>query len=459
MGEERGNGVDGAIRLLLALSAAGGSARTSTLIEAAGLPRASLFRMAKTLAAEGVLSLERGRVTLGPAARAVIGAHAAQVSREDEARQQRMPNLLRPAHGVTGGASGRIALSRPSIRRANRRFRIGFANASLDNPWRVALMHAVEHGASALGTRVERVDIRTANYDAARQADDIATLARSGIDGLLVSAIMSPDVDAAVAEVYRSGLPVVLVDRGVSPGVPHTSFVTTSDHAIGSTTALWLAETLRGQGQVLMLAGHPEAEPAQRRLKAAETMFRSFAGIGILAARWTFWSPEVTRGIIEDALARWGGEISGVWCDSGLQGLGSLKAFVASGKKPGEIPPHTGGDQNLAYKLAIRNRVKLVAIDYPPAMGGRAVEVLYAAMCGQWVPREVDMASEVIITKGHSTRSVRADVLAEDHVRWDLPDDLILSAGLGPAYNPRSFRIHYPGNRYNRSAGKLEEAQ
>ncbi|OJX55333.1 MAG: hypothetical protein BGO81_08620 [Devosia sp. 66-22] len=457
MGEERGNGVDGAIRLLLALARAGGTARTSELIATTGLPRASLFRMAKALAGEGVLTLERGRMALGPAVRAILGVHAAQVAREDEARQQRMPNLLRPAHGVAGGADRRIALSRPSVRRSSRRFRIGFANASLDNPWRVALMHAVEHGASALGNRVERVDIRTANYDAARQADDIATLARSGIDGLLVSAIMSPDVDAAVAEVHRSGLPVVLVDRGVSPGVPHTSFVTTSDHAIGSTTALWLAETLKGEGNVLMLPGHPEAEPAQRRLAAAETMFRSFPGIRVLGIRWTFWYPEVTRGIIEDALARWGNDISGVWCDSGQQGLGSLRAFVAAGKKPGEIPPHTGGDQNLAYKLAIRNRVKLAAIDYPPAMGGRAVEVLYAAMCGQWVPREVDMPSEVIITKGHSTRSVRADVLAEDHVRWDLPDDLILSTGLGPAYNPRSFRIHYPGNRYNRSAGRLVE--
>jgi ABC-type sugar transport system substrate-binding protein len=175
--------------------------------------------------------------------------------------------------------------------------------------------------------------------------------------------------------------------------------------------------------------------------------------------RWTFWHPDVTRGIIEDALARWGDTISGIWCDSGQQGVGSLKAFVAAGRKPGEIPPHTGGDQNLAYKLAIRNRVRLAAIDYPPVMGTKAVEVLYAAMSGQWVPSEVDMPSEVIITKGHSTRSVRADVVAEDHVRWDLPDDLILSTGLGPAYNPRSFRIHYPGNRYNRSAGKLVEGQ
>jgi ribose transport system substrate-binding protein len=39
-------------------------------------------------------------------------------------------------------------------------------------------------------------------------------------------------------------------------------------------------------------------------------------------------------------------------------------------------------------------------------------------------------------------------------VRWDLPDDLVRASGLGPSYNPRSFRIHYPGNIYNRSAAE-----
>jgi hypothetical protein len=33
-----------------------------------------------------------------------------------------------------------------------------------------------------------------------------------------------------------------------------------------------------------------------------------------------------------------------------------------------------------------------------------------------------------------------------------LPDDLILASGLGPSYDPRSFRVHYKGNRCNRSA-------
>ena len=44
-------------------------------------------------------------------------------------------------------------------------------------------------------------------------------------------------------------------------------------------------------------------------------------------------------------------------------------------------------------------------------------------------------------------------------MRWDLPDDLVLASGLGPAYNPQSFRIHYPGNVYNRSAARTGGAR
>ncbi len=32
-------------------------------------------------------------------------------------------------------------------------------------------------------------------------------------------------------------------------------------------------------------------------------------------------------------------------------------------------------------------------------------------------------------------------------MRWDLPDDLILASGLGASYDPRSYRVHYKGNR------------
>ena len=87
-------------------------------------------------------------------------------------------------------------------------------------------------------------------------------------------------------------------------------------------------------------------------------------------------------------------------------------------------------------------------------MGIRALEVLYSALRGQWVPKIVNVPSDIILTRGAATRSIRPQLLAEEHVRWDLPDDLVLASGLGHAYNPRSFRIHYPGNIYNRSAAR-----
>jgi ribose transport system substrate-binding protein len=131
-----------------------------------------------------------------------------------------------------------------------------------------------------------------------------------------------------------------------------------------------------------------------------------------------------------------------------------LQAFIDAGYRAGEIPPHTGGELNLAYKLAIRSRTPLAAVDFPPSMGIKALEVLLAALRGSWTPTSIKVASEIIVSKGAATRSISPDRWAEDHVRWDLPDDLVLASGLGPAYNPRSFRIHYPGNVYNRSAAQ-----
>ena len=151
-------------------------------------------------------------------------------------------------------------------------------------------------------------------------------------------------------------------------------------------------------------------------------------------------------------LLRSGERIDGVWACSGLQGVGSIEAFIAAGFGRGMIPAHTGGDLNYVYKLALRYAIPLASRDYPPAMGLKAIEVLLACLQGRSVPRRVEVAADIAVTGGHATRSVQPDLVAENHVRWDLPDDLILATGLGPAYDPMQFRVNYPGNRYNRSS-------
>ena len=448
-------GRDTAVALMLLLGDLDGRVRMGEAARRLGAPRSSLHRISSILAREQLLDLSvRGWIALGSAA-AALGAHRDEMLRlEDERRLAPRRKQLARAPGASY-ALLRIAdcaqLVDTARFRRTPKFRLGFSNASLDSAWRTALVHSVEYGAVRHQSLVKSFSVRHARLDAEGQAHDIEALLASGIDGLVLSAHESEPLVDVLTEAERRGVPTVLVDRGRTEILPHVAFVTCDDRMIGDITARWLAERLKGRGSLLLLPGLAQAEPARRRLEGAQTVFARYPGLCILDVCWTGWRHERGREIVAAKLAQRGNPIDGVWCDSGLQAVGSLRAYLEAGLG-GAIPPHTGGDLNLAYKLAIRHGIAQAAVDYPPAMGLRSVEVLLEVLRGRSVPRRVEVPTEIVVTRGDATRSVRPDLWSDEHVRWDLPDDLILASGLGPSYDPRSFRVHYKGNRYNRSA-------
>jgi len=449
----RHRGTDLAVGILRILCDAEGEASVADLVAALGVSRSTLHRITRTLAAAGLLDLaRRGVVRVGPLGLKLAGSREADLLREDESRLAPRPKRLVRAPGTSYALVRNrqtTDVQSPAVPWRRPKYRLAFSNAAIDSPWRVALVHSVEYAAVKYRPLISSLAIRHAGQDARRQAADIEAFIAAGIDGLILSAHDSRGVEEVVAETERRGIPTVLVDRGLPDVLPNASFVTCDDDAIGRITARWMAEYLEGRGRLLLMPGLAAAEPAQRRLAEARRVFAQYPDIQILATRWTSWQHQVGREIARRAIADHGGRIDGVWCDSGLQAVGALEAFIETG---GLIPPHTGGDLNRSYKLAIRHQVPLAAVDYPPAMGLRAVELLLDVLRGRSVPKRVDVATEIVVTRGCATPSVQPDLWADEHVRWDLPDDLILASGLGPSYDPRSFRVHYKGNRYNRSA-------
>jgi ABC-type sugar transport system substrate-binding protein len=444
-----------AIELLLLLAASNGQLATGEALRRLAIARSTLHRITRILEEYGLLDLSvRGILSIGPTAARLALRREEQLREEDERRLVPRHKRLTRAPGASYVLLRNEAcaiVSDTSRFRRTPKFRLGFSNASIDHPWRTALVHSVEYGAVRHERLVSSLAVHHAGLDAARQIADIRALLEAGIDGLVLSAHESEALVEVIGEAERRGVPTVLVDRGRPDILANACFVTCDDRTIGEITARWLSERLRGHGSILLLPGLFDADPAHRRLEGAVSVFSRYPGIHILDIGWTGWQQQRGREIVAERLARGGTAIDGVWCDSGLQAVGSLKAFIAAGRS-GSIPPHTGGDLNLAYKLAIRHGVALAAVDYPPAMGLRSVDVLLDVLRGRSVPRRVDVATEIVVTRGHATRSVRPDLWADEHVRWDLPDDLILASGLWPSYDPRSFRIHYKGNRYNRSA-------
>jgi ribose transport system substrate-binding protein len=320
---------------------------------------------------------------------------------------------------------------------------IGFSNASISNVWRVGLLHAVQKAAADNKDKISKLIITDANDDAAKQVSDVQDILQRGVDLLIVSPATAQELDPIVSQAMTQGVPVVLVDRRVTSD-NFVSFITASDQVLGRLYAQWIVEKLGGKGNVIMLPGLAGASPAEIRIAAAKQVFAEYPDIKIIDMQYTEWSPVKGKQVMAALLQKHGKAIDAVWSDSGLQASGALEAFVEAGWEDGTIPPITCADLNGCIKQAVQHKVPVLNFDYPPAMGGVAVQVALDVLAGKPVPKIYAVNSDISISKGDETTSVKADRWAEDYARLDRSNDLILSTGLGSDYDPTTFKVDYP---------------
>jgi Periplasmic binding protein domain/Adenylate and Guanylate cyclase catalytic domain len=141
-------------------------------------------------------------------------------------------------------------------------------------------------------------------------------------------------------------------------------------YPVAQENAQWIAETLKGKGNIVMIAGIAGASPAENRIKAAHEVFDTYPDIKILDLQYTDWSPAKGKTVMAALIQKYGKQIDAVWSDHGLEGSGAIEAFVDAGYKDGEIPPITCADLNGCLTLAVKHKVPLMNFDYPPKMGG-----------------------------------------------------------------------------------------
>ena len=98
-------------------------------------------------------------------------------------------------------------------------------------------------------------------------------------------------LDPAVTRAMKSGVPVVLsLDRNITSD-NYPSLVNADDWSLGRNMAQWIAETLKGKGNIVMIAGIAGASPAENRIKAAHEVFDTYPDIKILDLQDTDRSP------------------------------------------------------------------------------------------------------------------------------------------------------------------------
>ena len=157
------------------------------------------------------------------------------------------------------------ACSKKSRKRAGNAadpFVIGVSQCNLGEPWR-AQMNADLASAAASHPNL-RLVFKDAQNDSLAQRAQVEELLNQGIDLLIISPKESAPLTKPVAEVFRRGVPVIVLDRAVD-GEAYTCFIGADNRAIGRAAGAWVAKVTGGEANIVELKGLMTSTPGQDR--------------------------------------------------------------------------------------------------------------------------------------------------------------------------------------------------
>lgn len=260
---------------------------------------------------------------------------------------------------------------------------IGLLLSSLYDPVYVALQNGAIESASRL--HVELI-VREASDDAEEQLQQIAELLSLGIDAVVLNPVDSAAIRAGVQQVQAAAVPIVTVERRVQ-GATVSAHVASDNIAGGEMAAAYLAEALRGAGNVVELAGIPGTSAAQDRGAGFDRVMHTYPEITIVSREVANFDRREARRVFASILAQHP-DLDGVFAHNDEMILGAIEAAQEEGRA--EEIVFVGFDATREAIAAIESGLLRATIaQQPTEMGRLAVELAFEGVQGSAIPESV----------------------------------------------------------------------
>lgn len=272
---------------------------------------------------------------------------------------------------------------------------IGFSQANLGEPWRVAMNAEVAEAARA-HPELEFV-YADAQQDNARQVADVENFIRQKVSLLIISPNEATPLTPVVKRAFEAGIPVIVLDREIE-GDTYTTFIGADNRAIGKAAGEYIVQVLKGQGRVVEIKGLPGSTPARDRSEGFREAIAASPGITIIHDPVANWLREEAMSQMEAALSAHP-KIDLVYAHNDPMAMGAYLAARAKGRDSGMtfvgidgLPGLDGGRQ------AVQDG-KLAATFVYPTGGKEAVDIAVKILRHEEVPHRITLGTERI-TKG-----------------------------------------------------------
>lgn len=264
---------------------------------------------------------------------------------------------------------------------AGKKFVVGWSNASMGNPWRIAMVKMVEEEAKKYPSVT--LLITNAEDKAAKQISDAEDLMAKGIDILMLSPTTLHGVNPVVDKAAQKRIPLVVVQRETS-NRNYTALVWNDDISLGMMAAIEMSRILGNEGKVAVVEGIPGASSTLGRTQGIKAALANYPNIKLVSLQPGDYQEAKALNAMENIMQA-NPDLEGVISHSGTMARGALKAIKNAGKA-GKIKIVSIGSENHVLKEIKRGNMHSTVME-PTRVGVEGFKVALRLLAGEKIPK------------------------------------------------------------------------
>lgn len=193
-----------------------------------------------------------------------------------------LPGALALGAAVLAGCGGNKAPENNAQTPSGKVWKIGYSQSTLQDPWRKAMNNELE--AEAKNHSDVQLLMQDAQNNASTQINQVENLLTQGMDALMISPKESGPLTPEVSKVFKKGIPVILLDRGIDND-DYTTLVGGDNKLIGQKAGEYVVQRFPNGAKIIEIAGIPDATATKERAEGFRTGIKDEKKYPIVASQ------------------------------------------------------------------------------------------------------------------------------------------------------------------------------
>jgi signal transduction histidine kinase/AraC-like DNA-binding protein len=311
-------------------------------------------------------------------------------------------------------------ISSCGIKQEKATYTIGFSQCMESDVWRLTMLEEMMRELSFHPNL--RLIYKQANTNNETQARQVRELMDEHIDLLIISPNEAQPLTPVVEEVYKKGIPVVVVDRKISSTM-YTAYVGGDNYKVGQLAAQYVNSLLKGKGKIVEVMGMAGTSAGIERNKGFTDELNNYPDLQIIKKVYGNWiEADATTELLKNADALHQSDL--IFAFNDVMALGAYKSLKQLGiekKKIIGVDGLAGPARGLQF---VNDSLITATLLYPPG-GDEAIRVAAKILDKQSYSKENFLQTSVVDSSNVRLMMLQASKISDQQNSIERQQDKI----------------------------------